>query len=80
LTATVSNRQIRIGFKIPQPSYVVLEIYDAAGRQKATLVDKFLSEGWHAAIWNATASAGIYFCRLKAGESEEKQKLVLIGR
>jgi len=63
---------------------VTLSIYDICGRTIAGLYDGSLSAGTHHITWdgigadNRQLSSGIYFCKLKAGHSEETRKMVLL--
>jgi len=62
------NATTRIEFSIGNSEYTILKVYDALGREVATLVDEFLEAGIHSAVWEARASAsGIYYYRLTAG-------------
>jgi hypothetical protein len=53
-------------FALPQPGRVRLEVYDAAGRRVATLVDGEVLAGPHEVRWSTPVRAGVYFARLDA--------------
>jgi hypothetical protein len=48
---------------------VVLGIYDLLGREVTELFSGDLPTGEHSYRWNAgSASSGVYFCRIRAGQ------------
>ncbi|MBI3578599.1 MAG: T9SS type A sorting domain-containing protein, partial [Ignavibacteriales bacterium] len=54
-----------IGFDLPQRSFVTIKIYDALGREVATVLNERREAGYHEVPWNPSAnSSGIYFFRL----------------
>jgi hypothetical protein len=81
------NPATKIKFSIP-PSEggegdVSLIIYDALGREVATLVDEQLKPGSYEVEWSATGGAsnypsGVYFYKLTAGDFTDTKKLILI--
>jgi len=62
----------------------VLELFDAAGRRSATLVDGAVVAGWHDVWWSGRAAdgrpvrSGVYFARLRAAGVVRSQRLVWI--
>lgn len=60
-----------------------VEVFDVLGRRVATLVDGTLATGRHTVGWDgATASgsrarAGVYLCRMTAGEFRARRAIVL---
>ncbi len=60
-----------IGFELPRPGRVRLDILDVTGRAVATLVDGYRPAGRHIAVWQGRAStgqgvpAGLYFAHLQ---------------
>jgi len=74
----------RIGFDLPQPSSVRLEIFDLQGRRIAQLADGSFSAGYHRVEWDGRASdgrrvqAGVYVYRLQAGSFRAQRKMVLV--
>jgi flagellar hook assembly protein FlgD len=78
------NPNTEIKYQLPKDSRVVLSIYNVMGQEVVTLVDAGLKAGYYTATWNARdargteVSAGIYFCRLQAGEFSQTRKMVLI--
>jgi plastocyanin len=78
------NPRTTISFELPRPDHLLLEIYDAAGRQIATLVDRSLAAGTHAISWDGRNDAGfdlpsgIYYARSRTGNGSATARLVLI--
>lgn len=68
------NPATAIRFQLPEPSQVLLIVYDIFGREMAELVDGKLEAGYRRVSWNAIDyPSGIYFYRLVAvGESGSK--------
>ncbi len=70
-------------FALPIATGVRLSIVDVTGRRVATLVERVLDPGEHAARWDArdaagvAAPAGVYFARLEAAGSRKQQKLIV---
>ena len=59
------NPSSLISYRLPVSGHVTLKVYDALGRNVATLVDKQQSGGSHTDQWDAAGFAnGIYFYRL----------------
>ena len=78
------NPLTTIEYCLPEPEYVHLLIYDVLGRQVKNLVDMNQPAGNYRTTWNGTDDhglpvvAGIYFCRLEAGDSVKRIKLLLV--
>jgi len=77
------NPNTSIPFEISRACRVRLDIFDAAGREVAALLNDDLVRGRYVARWNGAASdgrpaaSGVYFCRLLAGSHRETRKIVL---
>ncbi len=62
-----------VAFALPHPTPTRLEVFDVSGRRVATLVDRILPAGRHAATWDGRdasgrrTATGMYFLRLVAG-------------
>ncbi len=68
-----------ITYTMPQTAQAILTIYDCSGRIVARLVSAKKSRGAHTIYWDGAASApGIYFVKMKVGESRKMQKILLI--
>jgi hypothetical protein len=78
------NDQTVIEYQLPKTVEVSLEIYNILGQRVRTLVEKEEQNGSVKVIWNGeddsgrNLGSGIYFCRLKAGNLEQTQKMVLL--
>lgn len=73
------NPVTEISYNLDAASHVELSIYDLAGRRVETIFSEQQGPGGHMVSWNAEHHAsGVYFCRVKAGEKVETQKLTLM--
>jgi len=73
------NPATTISFSLPTKSFVSLKVYDALGREVATILSEELSAGTYSRQWNAASiPSGIYFYHLHAGSFTETKKLVLL--
>lgn len=76
----------RMHLAAPQAGHVHLAIYDVAGRLVRTLLDRQVSAGVHAAVWDGRdgagqpAPAGVYFARLRTGGGVSSRTLVRMTR
>ncbi len=72
-----------IRFGLPEAANVKLVVYSVTGAKVATLVDGYLSEGYHEAQWNgvnqagARVASGIYIYELTSGEKRFIKKMLL---
>ena len=73
------NPKTTIEFDIPRAELTRLIIYDALGREVATLVNEKLSTGSYEVDWNGSGyPSGVYFYRVEAEEFIETRKMLLI--
>jgi len=77
------NPTTKIKYQIPEPSLVILKVYDVLGNELATLVDEYKPIGEHEVEFNASSinhhpPSGIYFYQLKAGSFIKTKKMVLL--
>lgn len=73
------NARSTIQFDLPEGGVVTLSIYDLSGRKVKVLEQGRFEAGSHRIAFDASdLSAGIYFCRLQAGDFGAVQKLVLL--
>jgi peptidoglycan hydrolase-like amidase len=78
------NPNTEIGFDLPKPSFVSLDIYDALGRKVSALINERLTAGSKRVQWNGTdntgaeVASGVYFYRLRTGDHVEVKKMVLL--
>jgi len=73
------NPKTNIRFDIPKLLHVKLIIYDALGREVATLINEKLSAGSYETNWDGSNyPSGVYFYRVEMGEFKETRKMLLI--
>jgi hypothetical protein len=73
------NPTTSLSFTLPEAADVTLVVYDATGREVATLVDEHYNAGSYSADFHAAGlSSGLYFARLQAGSFSAIQKLALL--
>ncbi|MDD8017309.1 MAG: T9SS type A sorting domain-containing protein [Bacteroidota bacterium] len=68
-----------IKYQLPTNSHVTLKVYDAIGREVATLVNGVKEAGYYSVTFDASKlSSGIYFTRLQNGDKVQLKKMVLL--
>jgi len=78
------NPKTRIDFSLATEGPTELAIFNIRGELVRTLVNESLAAGPHTVYWDGTHStgqssaAGLYFYRLRAGEFESVQKMLLL--
>ncbi len=73
------NPTTKIKYQIPESGFVSLKVYDALGKEVATLVKKSLAKGNYEVNFNAKSLAsGIYIYTLKANNYSESKKMLLM--
>ncbi len=73
------NPITKIKFDLPKSGSATLKIYDALGREAATLVDENVSAGIYSVDWNASAyPSGVYFYKFISGEYMDTKKMILV--
>ncbi|VVC00465.1 Uncharacterised protein [uncultured archaeon] len=73
------NGTTRIKYNVPKDSKVVIKIYDVAGREMKTLVDREIKAGEHTTKFDATGLAsGIYIYTMQAGDFMETRKMAIV--
>jgi len=71
--ANPARASVSVTFYLPQPSHVVLAVYDAAGRRVRVLVGGDRPSGVYSSSWDGydengrRVSAGVYFYQLRVG-------------
>ncbi len=72
------NPAATIEFSLPEAAHTSPRIYNSAGSEVATLIDRPLREGPHAVQWHAQEQAsGVYFYRLQAKSAVVSGAMVL---
>ena len=73
------NPSTTISFSIPQAGHVSLVVYDALGREVATLVDAELGAGGHSVVFDGkNLSSGTYIYRIRASDFVQEKKMQLV--
>lgn len=73
------NPSTAIYYALPKAQFVTLKIFNMAGQEVATLVNRQQDAGEHTFQWNAEKfPSGVYMYRLQAGEFSETKKMILL--
>lgn len=78
------NATTEIAFQLSEPGMVWLSVFNAAGQQIRSLVEKSMSAGAHRVRWDGcdgygrTVSSGLYFARLISGSKAASQRMTLL--
>jgi hypothetical protein len=73
------NPSTKIGFSIPNNTFVRLSIFDIRGREVSVLLSSKLKAGTYEYNWNAgNLSGGVYFYSLRAEGLIQTKKMILI--
>jgi hypothetical protein len=73
------NPSTKIQFSIPKHNVVTLKIFDIAGREIATLLNKEMNAGNYSIEWNAShLPSGVYIYRITAGEFSDSKRMMLV--
>jgi hypothetical protein len=78
------NPETSIEFSVPATGYVEMVVYNAAGQQVASLVDREMSAGTYKTMWDALdhngmqVSSGVYFYRMEAGDFAATHSMTLL--
>ena len=73
------NPSTTIRYGVPVRSPVSLVVYNALGQAVATLVDTEQEPGYYEVRFDGmNLASGVYFCRLKAGDSIRTNKILLL--
>jgi len=74
-----------MAYDLPEASAVRLEIVNILGQRAVLLLDERREAGHHIIVWDGVTSsglkvsAGIYFCRMTAGEFSKTIKMTLLS-
>jgi glycosidase len=73
------NSSTTIQYALPKAAYVKLTVFDLAGKEIATLVNKMQTAGEYKIQWRPNHLAGgIYLCRLQVDQFTATRKLILL--
>jgi hypothetical protein len=73
------NPTTTIEYSLSKSDFVTLKVYNILGSEVATLIQKIQPAGTHKINWDASGlSSGVYYYEIKAGESSQIKKMVLL--
>ena len=73
------NPSTSITYRLPEPGFASLKVFNIAGQEVATLVNSYHTSGNYEIEWQAEElPSGIYFYRLQLGGFSETKKIVLL--
>ena len=73
------NSNTMINFQLPGIVHTTITVYDLNGREVEKLIDQYIQAGNHRVTWNSSGKpAGIYYCRMTAGNYSHTVKLTLV--
>ena len=73
------NPETTIKYAVPKTVNVELKVFDILGREVKTLVNETKNPGYYEVQLNANnLASGVYFYRLKAGEYNKTDKMLLL--
>ncbi len=78
------NPSTTIRYELSEQTSVALEVYDVSGGLVASLVNEDQAAGKYQVQWSGTdnyggrVNAGLYFCRIRAGEYSKSMKMILL--
>lgn len=73
------NPSTVITYEVPKTNPVMIKVYDAIGRETATLVDQIQEAGMHSVTFDASRfAAGVYFYQMVSGNFITAKKMILL--
>jgi hypothetical protein len=73
------DRSTTVRYEVPRDAFVTLKVYDALGREVATLVENVHTAGSYQKQFEGRGlPSGVYFYRLRAGETLDTKKVLLV--
>lgn len=73
-----STRSVSLEYRLPRGGRVQLDVFDAAGRRVASLLDEAQPAGTHRRTWSAQeVPSGIYFVRCRFEDGVRTEKVVV---
>ena len=76
---TPFNPNTVISYQLSVDGFISLKVYDIAGKEVASLVNKNQSAGYYTVEFNgANLSSGTYFYAIQAGDFKAVKKMVLL--
>ncbi|RKX21487.1 MAG: T9SS C-terminal target domain-containing protein [Candidatus Zixiibacteriota bacterium] len=78
------NPHTVIGFALPEPEHVRLDIFNILGQRVRRLIDFDMPPGWHATTWDSrndegvSVASGVYLYVLSAGDNSVTRKMLML--
>jgi hypothetical protein len=73
------NPSTTISFSLPKADFILLKVYDAAGKEVAELLNKNLAQGSYDVKFDAgNLTSGVYFYKMISGDFVSTKKMILI--
>jgi len=73
------NALTRIKFELPKREFVILSIYDVAGREVRVPVSEYLAAGYYEVTFDAgDLASGVYIYKLEAGSFTDRKKMIVV--
>jgi photosystem II stability/assembly factor-like uncharacterized protein len=74
------NPSTEISYQIPEEAFVTLQVYDAIGKEVATLINNEKKpSGTHTVRWNSdNTPSGVYFYKIISGHFTQTRKMILL--
>ncbi|MCD6531917.1 T9SS type A sorting domain-containing protein, partial [bacterium] len=72
------NSAMEFPLELDRSAEVVVEVFTCDGRKVATLTDGVLTPGRHTIRWDADVPSGVYFVKIRVGDSAVVRKAVLV--
>ena len=78
-----SNGRVTVGYALPEPSEVMVQVFDVSGGLVRTLVSGTRPAGRFVAAWDGRdvagrrAGSGVYYCRMTAGAFQATSKVTV---
>jgi hypothetical protein len=73
------NPTTTIKYDLPRNTFVRLIIYDITGREVNTLINEYMSAGYHEISFSsANMASGVYFYKIEAGTFVNQKKMVIL--
>ncbi len=75
------NPSTTLNFDLPEPSHVLLVVYDVLGRKVVELANRSFDAGYQSVTWNASTSAsGVYFVHFTATDANGTTRLNKVSK
>ncbi len=73
------NSTTVIKFFVPEQEFVNLTVFNLLGEKVRTLINNFVSAGWHSVTFEVTdLPSGIYYYRIKGGKFTDIKKMIFL--